>query len=236
MIIKQIELAKLVGCSRQAIYDLKKKKKIIFNKDGLFDSKEDVNKNFLLSKNINPKNGKPLPGRTESDKTEKAIKKKKVAPAKKEKNESQIEYTADQSDSMNFEEISGLPESYRKMTVEAIVMKFGTMQNFKIHVEIVNKVLASMKMDVDIKEKRKELVPRAFIEYLKIFIDDLMNKLFDYADSFVIEIIPIVKTDEEKAKIKIPEIMRKNISKYGKETQRNIKRQVLKLEREKENI
>lgn len=249
-LIRGIQLARLAGITRGQITNEVRRGNLVKNLDKKYDLENPVNKDWCknrdikesdiieivksnIKKKIQSKKSKQPPVKKERKKvinvktkvkSKKIVKTKIIPQEKEEKDESKVaEY--------GFENISGLPDKYRNMTLEAIMLQFGSIQGFKMHVDILDKLFSAMKKDVEVKEKRNELIPKNLIKHLKTYVDDFMNKVFDYSETCIIEIIPLVQTDPEKAKAKIPILIKKNISKYANETVRNIDRRIKDLKK-----
>ena len=143
-----------------------------------------------------------------------------------------FEQKQDESDDATVE-ISGLPEKYLNMTIRELIMKHGDLKSLKSYVDVLQKLLASQKIDLDNQIKRGDLLPRKFFEFLKGYIDTFNNHLFDYAESCVVEFIPLIRSDETLARVKIPEMMKKNFQKYADETIKNMRRELKKADSER---
>jgi hypothetical protein len=104
----------------------------------------------------------------------------------------------------------------------------------KLYVDVLDKLMSARKKDIDAMERRRELVPRNFFEYLRTYINTMNNQLFDFADSCTVDIIALIKSDEKKAKIKIPEYLRKNYSRFMTETIKRIDKEIKNMDQQVE--
>ena len=138
-----------------------------------------------------------------------------------------------------FINLTGLAAEMQKLNLNQLVFRYGGPMQLKGWVDILDKLMSAQKKDVDIQEKRKDLVPRQFVEFLKSYVNTYNNQLFDYAEGCTSEIIAMIKTDPKKAKIEIPEMLRKNFSKLAQETIKRIDKDVKNLKvgvEEKNNV
>lgn len=234
MIIKAIELAKLVGCSRQAIGDLKKKQKIFFNENNRFDTLDERNKEYLSLKGIDPATGKKIDVQAEVKNLKQRVKKEKPAPKKNTKKakakEINIPTAINQSVGSDFTVLTRLPEAMLNMTLKELAIRHGTTHQLKSYVDTLDKLLSAAKKDVDIQESRKNLLPRSLIQFMFQYLEVFNNQVFDYAKSAADEMISISRADVKAARKKIPEMILRDLSKLVKETKKNIKRELKKFE------
>ena len=128
-----------------------------------------------------------------------------------------------------FINLTGLASEMQKLNLNQLVFRYGGPMQLKGWVDILDKLMSAQKKDVDIQEKRKDLVPRQFVEFLKSYVDNYNNQLFDFAEGCVSEIISLVSSDKKKAKIEVPEMLRKNFSKLAAETIKRIDKDVKNL-------
>jgi hypothetical protein len=126
-----------------------------------------------------------------------------------------------------FQKLTGLPEKLLNLTLKEAVLKYGSMHNLKMQADILKTIMAVYTSDVNIQAKRKELIPREFVESrIKTSIELERSQLFDYPDAQIDIIISEILADPEEARRKIPENMRRDFSKIFKESQKQISKQL----------
>jgi transcriptional regulator with XRE-family HTH domain len=202
MKLTQAQIARLTGNSQAYISKLCREK--MLDKNNL-DTKNEALQDFLLSNSIDPASIKKAPG-------------------------GGFDYRAPGEDGSDPTSVLGLSEKYLNMTIRELVTKHGDIAKLKAYVDILNKLLSSHKIDVDIQMKRGELLPRSFFEYLISYVNNYNQQLFDFATAVAVEIIPLVKNNEREAHIKIPELLKKNFSKYADNTIKTMKKELKKYE------
>ena len=111
-------------------------------------------------------------------------------------------------------------EKYPHLTLKQYVLQHFSDKNFDpIFANILNTLMSAQKRDVDIQEKRRKLIDKDFVQsHLLQFIDIMQNQLLPYPESLIDEFISEVKADEKRARMNIPERMRKDISRFTKES------------------
>jgi len=241
MNVRAIDIVKAMGCSKAAISKETRKGNLVRGDDKLYDLQNTTNQQFLVKRGINLShfgsdgntekkeidNKKPEPGLIKNTK-KKAVKKKK-----------ETEFESD-NDCSDFESITGIPEEYMDMSIKNLVMKHGGPLQLKIYVEILQKLFASNKIDVEIQERRRILIEKDFVEkqifpYLNLF----MQQVFDYPESVIEKEIAEIKADEDRARVEIPKMHRENISRIAKDVRKKIMSQIKSLykkhDKEKDN-
>lgn len=220
MKVRGADLAKYLGKTNSLISTNVKRGNLVRDEKKLFDLDDPKNKDWCIRKGIDI--SKLKDASTFEVKTEKkTIAKKKPVQSQKKEPVKIPEFEENISDS-EFEDLSGLPAKMRNLTIDQLVVRYGGPMQLKGYVEILAKILTAQKADVSIQEKRKELIPKSLVDYLKEYINTLHNQLYDYADGCASDIIAISVSDKKLAKQKIPEMLRKDFSKLQKETTRRI--------------
>jgi hypothetical protein len=240
MKIKQSELAKIIGISRQAISKAKMKEWIEFDKNGFFNTLNKKNKSYLAGKGIDPKTGKKIDVKTEVRELKQRTKKAKTAPKKKKVYKAQNKKTGMISNNRpvgsDFSVMTRLPEAMLSMTLRELAIRHGTQQQLKEYVTILDKLMSAAQKDVKIQESRKNLLPRTLLDYMFQYLEVLNNQIFNYAQSARDEIISVVQADIKKARVKIPEMILKDLSKLIKESKKNIQRELKKYENSLDSV
>jgi hypothetical protein len=245
MIITQSKLSELSKSSRANIAQHVKKGNLQIDADKKIDTENQINQNWMRSRGIDPITLKTSVGMQADNIRKSKIKnpnghegstKKKVETIKKVK-PSEIEKIElpelnQQSPILttDFEALTGLPERLSNLTLKQLCLQYGSQMQLKGYVDILNSLMSAMKRDVDIQEKRRALIEKDFVSaHLFQFLDVMINQIFDYPESAIDEFIAEIKADEKKARLKIPEKMRKDFSKIINEAKKNINRQIKKL-------
>lgn len=244
MIITQIKLSELTHCSRANISQHVKKQNLILDSEKKIDTENPVNSNWLRSRGINPQTLESIVGPEAENIRKSKVKnpnghegklKKKVETQKvKARSEfPELPQGLNQEQqilSTDFEQLTGLPERLSNLTLKQLCLQYGSQMQLKGYVDILNALMSAMKRDVDIQEKRRALIEKDFVSaHLFQFLDVMINQIFDYPESAIDEFISEIKSDEKKARLKIPEKMRKDFSKIINEAKKNITRQIKKL-------
>lgn len=224
MKLKGAQLSKVVGCVQNFLNKELKAGRLVRDKNKLYDTDNEINKAWLVKRNVNP-DSINMVGKKIKKKKLKAVKSNTGKVLEKKKLEVLLD-TGAESEEGNFEDLTGLPDELLGQTIRQLSLKFGGFAGIKNYVDVLDKLMSARKKDIDAQEKRKELVSKDFVEYLKGYIDSLMNQLFDYAEAAQIDIIPLVQADPEKAVLKIPEILRKNFQKLAVQTQKQMSREI----------
>lgn len=244
MKITQIELSKILNCSRANISQQVSQNKLILGPDKLIDTEEPLNTAWLRSRMINPLTLKKDVN-VVSENQRKARVKNPHGHEGKSKKIDEIKIIESSSDLLpeskiiqeqpinlkdDFDTLTGMPKKILDLTIRQAVLKYGTEPYMKAYVDILNTLFSAMKKDVDIQEKRRALIEKDFVSaHLFQFLDVMINQIFDYPESAIDEFIAEIKADEKKARLKIPEKMRKDFSKIVNEAKKNITRQIKKL-------
>ena len=193
-----------------------------------FDLNNSKNRDWCIRHGINPDTCKSQqkeievkePVKTEKPKIKNSQNKRSQLP----KTETQFPLAEEE-----FINLTGLAAEMQKLNLNQLVFRYGGPMQLKGWVDILDKLMSAQKKDVDIQEKRKDLVPRQFVEFLKSYVNTYNNQLFDYAEGCTSEIVALIKTDPKKAKIEIPEMLRRNFSKLAQETIKRIDKDVKNL-------
>lgn len=138
------------------------------------------------------------------------------------------------AEGVDFDVISGVPEKMLNMTIKELVLQYQGFTGLKGYADILNTLMSARSKEVKIQEIRKDLISKDFMIHLKSFLDDLSEKLFDYAETCLIEIIPLAKTNEDIARKKIPELLTKNFGKIIEQCKRKIQREIKNHMKDKE--
>jgi len=231
MKFKGVTLAELVNVKPPYLVKEVRRGRLIKGDDRKYDSNNPVNRNWLISKNINPDKLDHVATQVQKKQLDK-LKKPRPPVVKTKQIEKVLEKHAP-SDPGDFGIICGLPDEMLDMTIRQLVLRHTSIEGVKLYVDTLDKLMSARKKDIDAQEKTKDLVSKDFIEHLKSFVDTLMNQLFDYCESAPMEIIPFVKADPDAAKIKLPEMMKKTFTKLAQETQRQIKREINKYSKDR---
>lgn len=251
MKLKLIKLAELSKCSRANISQHVKKGNLILDENRNIDTENSINQNWLRSRGIDPKTLKTSVGiqadnirksKVKNPNGQEGSAKKKVEPVKTpaiskiKKVGKDLILSLDVPDQQSpilttdFEALTGLPERLSNLTLKQLCLQYGSQMQLKGYVDILNALMSAMKRDVDIQEKRRALIEKDFVSaHLFQFLDVMINQIFDYPESAIDEFIAEIKADEKKARLKIPEKMRKDFSKIINEAKKNINRQIKKL-------
>ena len=234
MEVRAIDIVNALGCSKASISKETRKGNLIRGDDKLYDLQNPTNQQFLVKRGINlshfGSDGNTKKKEVNNKKSETSLTKK---PKKKE-------IKSNDNDCSDFESITGIPEEYMDMSIKNLVMKHGGPLQLKIYVEILQKLFASNKIDVEIQERRRILIEKDFVEkqifpYLNLF----MQQVFDYPESVIEKEIAEIKADEDRARVEIPKMHRENISRIAKDVRKKIMSQIKSLykkhDKEKDN-
>ncbi len=228
MTIKGSWLADICGVSRQRIYALVKKGELQKNPDGTYDTKNKLNKSFLVSQ-----------GKTEKDVenfiAEKNAKKSKSKKNTKTEKTKEKEHLPEVSDDVLMD-ITGLPSEYLTYTIKELVLVRGSVAGLKEWVYILKTLISAEKDEQQTKYRRNELIEKDFVvsnlkKYLDLFIENLQNS----SDGFVEQIIAMVKADEEVARKEIPKLLSGEYTKISKQAKSSITRSLNALKRKYED-
>jgi len=234
MKIRQNKLPDIIGITRQAISQAKMQEKIDFDENGFFNTLNKKNKLWLGSKGIDPKTGKQIDIQEEVKELKERYKKSEPGQKKNHKKKEVIRKvnskSIDRISGSDFSVMTRLPEAMLNMTLRELAIKHGTQQGLKVYVEILDKLMSAARKDVDIQERRKNLLPKSLMQYMFQYLDVFNNQVFDFAKSITAEVISISRADEKKARSKIPEMLTDALSKLAKESRKNIIRELNKYE------
>jgi hypothetical protein len=121
----------------------------------------------------------------------------------------------------------GIPERLLGLTLMQVCVQYGGVMGLKSYVDILNTLMSAAKRDVELQEKKRQLIEKDFVlSHVFQFIDTIMNQMFDYPESVIDEIISIVKTDESKAREKIPVKIQADIGKIIKNNKKMIIKEI----------
>lgn len=238
MKLKPSELADISNTSRANITQQVKRGSLLVGTDKKIDIDNPVNANWLAARGI----GREKLIGFESEKKEIEKPKKEIGRKESQKkidNKLNIKLPSglNQYQPINQDEIdplTGVPEHMAHLSLTQVVKQYGSIMGLKIHAEIVNKILATEKINIGNQEKRKTLVPIEFIEFLKSYVDVMMEQLYDFSESCIVDIIPMIMASPDDAKTKIPVYMRNEFYKMGEESKKLIDKEVKKFKRKKE--
>ncbi len=124
----------------------------------------------------------------------------------------------------DFEDTTGLPSKVMDLTIEQLIRKHGSLPGLKDWAEVLAKLKRSEKMDLEIAQRRNQLIEKDFVtandfKYLNLF----MKSIFDLANSQTTQIINLVQSDIEKARVEIPKLRIAAYSKSAKRAKKQIK-------------
>ena len=198
-----------------------------------FDLNNSKNRDWCIRHGINPDTCKAQDKQTKTVKTD-IPKKEKPHNKHPQPPKTQTQFPLAEEEFIN---LTGLAAEMQKLNLNQLVFRYGGPMQLKGWVDILDKLMSAQKKDVDIQEKRKDLVPRQFVEFLKSYVNTYNSQLFDFAEGCTTEIIALIKTDPKKAKTEIPEMLRRNFSKLAAETVKRIDKEVknLKVHNESDN-
>jgi hypothetical protein len=201
-----------------------------------FDLNNSKNREWCIRHGINPDTCKAQQKQTAVKEPVKTEIQKKEKPANKRPQTPKLETQFPLAEE-EFINLTGLAAEMQKLNLNQLVFRYGGPMQLKGWVDILDKLMSAQKKDVDIQEKRKDLVPRQFVEFLKSYVNTYNSQLFDFAEGCTTEIIALIKTDSKKAKTEIPEMLRRNFSKLAAETVKRIDKEVknLKVHNESDN-
>lgn len=245
MNVKAIDLANAAGKSRSYISQETKKKNIIRNKKGTYDTENKINKSWMIAKGIKisdlkknikkpiekpiikPKEKKVI-AKTEKKPLQKLkpkkeqTKKKKITPQVKvidieSKKKKITNENADNLTPMEFEELTGIPGKLKNYTLEQLVYAHGNIPGIKTYAETLDKIMSALKKSVEIQKIKRELIERDFFKsHVASYLEVLSEQFFDYAG-----------TDKK---------MRKDFSKLIKHAKRSVDNELNKLQKIQEKI
>lgn len=216
---RAVDLASISGKTQQAIYDARKKGKLISHQ-GWFDLDNPTNFNWCQAHGINPLTGQ---------KTE------KVKPGQNGKSNNGNGLSESEASSIPVSDLAGLPEKYLSLTIVELIDKHGDLAQLKNYVDIYYKIMQGHKIDIETQGKRNELIPRQSVDFLKAYVDQFLSQCFDYCDACTLDIIPIVENDKENAKLRIPALLKNALAKYAREAVRKIEGELKKIETKKQD-
>lgn len=227
MKVKAKDLAREGGVGAPSVANDVRRGNLTRDEKKFFDLDNPLNQDWCIRKGINPKTGKKSGSITAKPTKEKPQKKKSGQDKKKTKEVEQYEPEPIQESDLT--SLTGLPEKMLNMSIRGLVMQYGAPMQLKGYVEILDKIMSAQKKDVDIQQKRKDLIPIELVEYLKTFIDVFINQIFDTAPGIVREIIALAKADEKNAKIKGTKLLTRDVSKIAVETKKRINKEIRNL-------
>lgn len=230
------ELARRVGIDRQTVQVDVKDGKIIRESNYLIDTMNPANQVWIRGRGFNPQTmEKIVVDLAEKKEILKGLKKKKAGGGKEKKNSKAgkaLPSDVSELSAMDFTNITGVPAEMLKMSWAQVVTKFGAPLQMKNYVDILNTLMSAHKRDVDVQEKRRKLIEKDFVQsHLLQFVDVMINQLFDYPESVIDEIVSEIKADEKRARMNIPERMRKDFTRIIKETKRLINKEIDNIKR-----
>lgn len=232
MKIKGTALARAAGVKLPFLNKELKKGNLVRDEQKFYDLEDFTNRDWLVRRGGNP---------DDINQVEKIPVKPKIKPPVSveipEKNNDSLPTLPEieiDSNSGNFDIVSGIPEKMLDMTIRELVLQYQGNTGLKSYVDILDKLMSARTKDLKIQEIRKDLVPKDFILHLKSFVDNFVELLFDYAETLPLTIIPLVQADPEKAKKEIPEKLISNFSKFADQTKRQMTREINKLNNKKE--
>jgi len=243
MKISGSNFAKLTGCSRQNIYKLVRENKLVKALDNKYDLNDPTNLDYILKHGKSPddiknflKNIKSNVG-TQSEKIKVDKKKtitRSVPSPKKElkKSNDQAKIQIDLNKKIKninnitpeyFEAILKLPEKCMKMTMEELVFYHGNIPGIDKYTKYLSQLMTAMEKSLKNKEKNNELIPKKYIKSTFFtYLSELNKQLFNIPESWMDYLIAIIKSDENMARIKGLDRMKKDISKMIQETQKKV--------------
>ncbi|MBP7735942.1 MAG: hypothetical protein KA369_08220 [Spirochaetes bacterium] len=233
MRVRASRLAEVAGCNRQNISKEIKKQNLVRGDDGLIDLDNHRNKQWLLARGLTPVMF------TSMVKAKKPKKRKSIAAPGREGNTNPDDDSRDPGPASvpdDFAALTGLPERLQNMTIRELVMKYGAPMNLKTYVEILAKIMEAQRKDVEIQARRLETIPKDFVtSHVFQYLEVLSSRLFDYPDSFIDAFIAEVQADPKKARIALPEKMRKELGKLIRESKQSIERNLKNLRSKHDN-
>ena len=233
MILNGSQLAKRIGVSRQAISKFCSEGLLRKNKDGKIDTEDSFNSYYIRSKGLSPKTMESNPVAEESIlKIEKSKIIKQSLP-KIQKAKQITENVSDDSNNLeyfiNTSELSSGDEATRLLNQKfsAVLKEFGTIKKVKEYVEILYKLSQVEKNQMATDAVRNVLVNQDDVEKKVFQYLEMMNiALLEYPASVAEIEISMAQSSAEKARIEIPEMHKKNISKIISECKRSVKREL----------
>jgi len=222
-------ISKALGISRQAVQQEIKLGNLIRQSNYLIDTEDKINADWLRRRGLNHKLQSEEEARKEAKAHEEAVFAEKVRPkinnvgAKKEfKSGVNPDLTP-----VEASRLMGIPERLLGLTLMQVCVQYGGVMGLKSYVDILNTLMSAAKRDVELQEKKRQLIEKDFVlSHVFQFIDTIMNQMFDYPESVIDEIISIVKTDESKAREKIPVKIQADIGKIIKNNKKMIIKEI----------
>lgn len=200
------QLADASGISQRGILRAREEGYLIRENDSrYFDLDNSINSDWCRRHGVNPKDCSSI--RTD----------------KKEIDSSEL-------DDIAISEITGVPAQLLNMSVRELIKKYGDLKELKTMVDIYYKLMQANKYDVETQIKRGVLLPIEAFEAVQSYNQLLIKQLMDYSESVINDIIPAIKTDEEKAKIDIPIKMKNDFEKLCKEAAKKIRKEIRKIQ------
>jgi hypothetical protein len=194
MKVRASAIADISGKSRAYITQETKRCNLAKGDDGLYDLSDPTNAEWIISRDLKLESfekrvvakaaeheqapGKRARGRPKGSKNNpKAPKTDKGSDIEKIKKKKPTELSP-----VEFEELIGLPEQFKGMTMEEMVLRFGNYPGMKMYAELLDKLMSGLKKSVEIQRIRHELIERDFFKaHVKAYLSVLSDQLFDYA-------------------------------------------------------
>lgn len=210
------ELARVSKKSRQYISKLFKEDQLVRNKNKKFSLEDPINIGWIKSIGLSLSDfgfSGVLPA---AEKKPQKKSKKKIITADNNKLKSKQKEIKNKNTSnltpIEFEEMINLPGELKDLTLEKLVLQFGNLPGIKSWAETLDKIMSGMKKSVEIQKIKHDLIERSFFQsHVEAYLNVLSEQLFDYAG-----------TDKK---------MLKDFSKMIQHTQRNIDRELSKLQK-----
>ncbi|MHA2040045.1 MAG: hypothetical protein ACW98X_26850 [Promethearchaeota archaeon] len=136
----------------------------------------------------------------------------------------------------DFATLAGLPAKMLNMTIKQLMIKHGGKMQLKGYADILDKLFSAQKKETQIQAQRLELIARDFVSnHLFSYVEILSNQILNYPSTIVDIIIAQVVSDKKSAQQKIPEMMRKDLSRLIAETKKSLNIKLKELKNNKED-